>query len=178
MKYRKHVRLKGFDYSSNHYYFVTVCTRGREELFEPRVSQKYGHELPNFVVAAGPWPAQSVTNSDTVEKKLSNLEDKFNVDLDFYCLMSDHLHFIIALSRARQGRAATPDSDKKPVALPWVINAFKGWCTRSFGKSVWQPNYYEHIVRSEESLERIRNYILHNPWIEYGDINWKRIDPS
>lgn len=31
------------------------------------------------------------------------------------------------------------------------------------GVPVWQRNYYEHIVRSEESLTRIRQYIVDNP---------------
>lgn len=35
------------------------------------------------------------------------------------------------------------------------------------GKKVFQPNYYEHIIRSEYSLDRIRGYILHNPRVEY-----------
>jgi REP element-mobilizing transposase RayT len=179
LKYRRHIRLKGFDYSSSHYYFVTVCTRNRREFFEPRVSKRYGHELPGFVVAAGPWPAQSVISSNIVEQKLSNIEVNFDVDLDFYCLMPDHLHFIIALGQARQGRAATSDPDKKPPStLPWVINAFKGWCTRSCGKPIWQPNYYEHIIRSEEALNCIREYILRNPWVEYDEIDWKGLDPS
>jgi len=179
-KYRKHIRLKGFDYSSNHYYFVTICTKGRQELFEPRISKRYGHKLSDFVtdVAAGPWPAQSKINSDIAEFNLKDLENKFDVDLDFYCLMPNHLHFIVVLGQARQGRAVTPDSGKKPVALPWIINAFKGWCTRRFGKSLWQPNYYEHIIRSEDALDRIRGYILHNPYIEYDEINWKLLDPS
>jgi putative transposase len=176
-RYRKHIRLKGYDYSTPNYYFVTICTKNRQEFFEPRVSRKYGHELLSSV-AAGPWPAQSKINSNIVEFNLKDLENRFDVDLDFYCLMPDHLHFIVVLNQARQERAATSDSDKKPVALPWVINAFKGWCTRRFGRSVFQPNYYEHIIRSEDSLDRIRSYILQNPWIEYQDINWKLLDPS
>ena len=177
VRYRKHIRLKGFDYSQGLYYFVTLCARNREELFKPRISKKYGHDLPSSV-AAGPWPAQSKINSDIVEFNLKDLENKFDVGLDFYCLMPNHLHFIVVLGQARQGRAATPDLNKKPVALPWVINAFKGWCTRRLGCPVWQPNYYEHVIRSEEALDGIRAYILQNPYVEYNEINWKLLDPS
>ncbi|MGC8950794.1 MAG: transposase, partial [Chloroflexus sp.] len=31
------------------------------------------------------------------------------------------------------------------------------------GASVWQRNYYEHIIRNDESLNRIRDYIITNP---------------
>ncbi len=34
---------------------------------------------------------------------------------------------------------------------------------RSPGGLIWQRNYYEHIIRNEESLHRIRQYIHHNP---------------
>jgi len=40
-----------------------------------------------------------------------------------------------------------------------VINALR----RTPGAPVWQRNYYEHIIRSEESLQRIRDYIVINP---------------
>lgn len=31
------------------------------------------------------------------------------------------------------------------------------------GVPVWQRNYYEHIVRNEDELNRIREYIINNP---------------
>lgn len=172
-KFRKHIRLKGFDYGSGHYYFVTICTRDWKRFFAPRVFNRYKHCLPDFV-AAGPWPAQHAANADIVEENLLDLENKFDLGLDFYCLMPTHLHLIVALGQARRGRAATGDA--KPTALPWVINALKGWCTRRFGRIIWQPNYYEHIIRSESSLDKIRKYILRNPWVEYEEINWKKLD--
>jgi hypothetical protein len=36
-----------------------------------------------------------------------------------------------------------------------------GWTT--FQGRLWQRNYYEHVVRNEESLNRIRQYIVDNP---------------
>ena len=36
-----------------------------------------------------------------------------------------------------------------------------GWPT--FRRRLWQRNYYEHIIRDEESLNRIRRYIAENP---------------
>ncbi|MBI4129713.1 transposase, partial [Candidatus Roizmanbacteria bacterium] len=121
-------------------------------------------------VAAGPWPAQNNINTNIVEEKLLLLQTKFPVTIDFYCFMPDHMHVILALEQARRGRAATN--------LSWVINALKGWCTRTFHRSIFQPNFYEHIIRDENSLERIRKYILYNPLVEYGDIPWKKLDPE
>ena len=33
----------------------------------------------------------------------------------------------------------------------------------TLGISVWQRNYWEHVIRNEKSLENIRNYIMNNP---------------
>ncbi|HEX2229374.1 MAG TPA: transposase, partial [Candidatus Binatia bacterium] len=42
------------------------------------------------------------------------------------------------------------------------------------GVPVWQRNYYEHIVRVEKELDRIREYIVNNPtqW------EWDRENPE
>ncbi|MBI4130026.1 hypothetical protein HY468_01780 [Candidatus Roizmanbacteria bacterium] len=135
----------------------------------PRVSEKYGELLRNDVVA-GPWPAQNELNTGIVEEKLLLLQTIFPAEIDFYCIMPDHLHFIISLEQARQGRATT--------SLAWVINAFKGWCTRATGRRIFQPNFYEHIIRDETSLGRIRRYILYNPLVKYQEIPWNKLDPE
>jgi hypothetical protein len=57
-----------------------------------------------------------------------------------------------------------------PGSIPTIIRAFKSATTRRInewrgtpGARVWQRNYWEHIVRNEKALERIRRYILTNP---------------
>jgi len=187
IKYRKHIRLKGFDYSSSHYYFVTVCTKDGEELFEPFVDPKYGHELPDEIAAgivgdvAAPLCGARRKMTKIIVDKLNQIPKYYPAEVDFYVIMPNHLHMIIDIRESGK------------VSLALIIKAFKSWVTmeaqgaaqsaaatekqKPLG-SIWQPNYYEHIVRSEEALDNIRTYILHNPWIEYDDINWKRIDPS
>ncbi len=65
----------------------------------------------------------------------------------------------------------------KPVAgsLPTIIRSYKSAAARQInhmrqtpGQPVWHRNYYEHIIRSEAALNRIREYILYNParWSE------------
>jgi len=152
--YRRHLHLKEFDYSSSNYYFVTICTKNREKLFVSQLSEKYGELFPN--VAAGPWPANLVRNTNVLVSKLQMLEEKFPVEIDFYSIMSDHIHFILIINEARQRRAST---------LSWIINAFKGWCTRECKRSIFQPNYYEHVIRNEKYLDSIRKYILNNPMV-------------
>ena len=54
--------------------------------------------------------------------------------------------------------------------MPRVIGYYKMNTARQInqfrdivGEPVWQRNYFEHVIRDEKSLERIRTYILDNP---------------
>ena len=72
-----------------------------------------------------------------------------------YCLMPDHLHLLVRLVDQRQ-------------PLGRVIGAFKSWTTRQswqleYDGQLWQPRFYDHIVRKSEAGERIVGYILANP---------------
>ena len=168
LRYRNHIRLRGYDYSDPGYYFVTICTRGWEKLFVQAIDSKYGR-FEDLNVAARPWRAQK--NTDVVVEKLHLISEKFNAFVDFYVVMPDHLHFILVLKEAPQGGAAI-----RTTKLPWIINAFKGWCTRAFGRPGWQPSFYEHVIRNEGALRRIRRYIFNNPRVEHEAIDWSKLD--
>jgi REP element-mobilizing transposase RayT len=85
------------------------------------------------------------------------------VELDAFVVMPNHLHGILWLGGAK------PDADsERVVPLGEVLRTFKALSARSvrtrpmpqFG---WQRNYYEHVVRDEADLARIRQYIQDNP---------------
>jgi REP element-mobilizing transposase RayT len=97
-----------------------------------------------------------------------------NTEIDFYIFMSDHTHLILVITDTG---GACPAATKRP-SLGSIIGSFKAAASRLVGKSLWQPNYYEHIIRSESCLDRIRDYILRNPCMEYDEINWRLLDPS
>ncbi|MCR4263380.1 MAG: transposase [Candidatus Roizmanbacteria bacterium] len=173
MKFRKHIRLKEYDYSASNYYFVTVCTNYRKKLFVPRVSGKYGNLLPKNVVAA----SYAAKNTDVVIRTLQRLEEDYydNFEVDFYCVMSDHIHAIFAFHDQIKRKGAIRSRNYK---LSDIITAFKSLVTRQIGSKIFQPSFYEHVIRSDSSLERIRNYILHNPFVAYVEIPWKKLDPN
>ncbi|MGQ9535004.1 MAG: transposase, partial [bacterium] len=88
------------------------------------------------------------------------LQTRFSgVKIDIVSIMPDHLHFIIFLSESQ-------------VVLPRIIQAFKSLTTlhlkqAGFKSDVyWQKNYYEHIIRNEKALQKIREYIKYNPLVE------------
>ncbi len=74
--------------------------------------------------------------------------------------MPDHIHMILAL-------------DDCPLALGEVVRRFKARIAHELDVKVWQPNYYEHVVRNEKVLDKIREYIQNNP--EDEKIKWDEI---
>ena len=177
MKFRKHIRLKEFDYSNPNYYFITICADYRKKLFVPRVSRKYGDLLSRDVTTNVVAASYAAKNTDIVEKTFHRLQQDYyeNLEVDFYCIMPDHFHVILAFHDHVRRKGAIRSRNYK---LSDVITASKSLVTRQIGFSVFQPNFYEHVIRSDSSLERIRNYILHNPFAAHHDIPWKQLDPN
>ncbi len=92
-----------------------------------------------------------------LEGELRDVESRFDgVMIDYYTIMQNHLHVIFILYKAE-------------VSLSKVIQAFKSKSTRKLkkegfeGRVFWQRNYYEHIIRDENALQKIRIYIQNNP---------------
>ena len=96
------------------------------------------------------------------------------IELDASVVMPNHFHGIILIpGRGTACRAPTRAEFGKPVAssLPTIIRSFKSATTKriretagNHGLVVWQRNYFEHIVRDDDAMERIRQYIVGNPW--------------
>jgi REP element-mobilizing transposase RayT len=93
-----------------------------------------------------------------------------NVELDEYIIMPNHLHGIIVLHKiVGTLRRGVHKSDRLIAdSLGSIIGQFKGACTRRIranGKMdfAWQPRYFDHIIRNEIDLHRIRKYIHENP---------------
>ncbi len=153
--HRRSIRLKGYDYAQAGAYFVTMCTQNRACLFGEVVDgQMRVNECGRVVADSWMWLSARYPH----------------VDLDEWVVMPNHLHGIIILTGpdGRGGSRTAPTENRKPIGR--LIGAFKTVSTKrlntmhnSPGVPVWQRNYYEHIVRSEESLHQIRRYIVDNP---------------
>jgi REP element-mobilizing transposase RayT len=153
---RKTLRLKDFDYSQPGAYFVTICVRNKRCLLgsiadsEMRLS-RYG------LMAAESWEWLSSAYKYVV--------------LDAWTIMPNHLHGIIFINQpCRGGSRAAPTSEFKIKPLGQIIGAFKSISTKQInihqqmpGIPFWQRGFHEHVIRHEESLIRIRDYIATNP---------------
>ncbi len=155
-------RLRGWDYASNAFYFVTICTRERLPLLGEIVNGKM------ILSRAG-----RIAN----EEWLQSAEVRSDVTIDQYIVMPDHVHGIIVLQGQRFEVAAksieTPHRGVSTArlaagSLGAIVGQFKSVCSKriraagltDFG---WQPRFYDHIIRDEKSLDNIRQYIADNP---------------
>jgi putative transposase len=112
---------------------------------------------------------------DVVERCWGAIPDHFGeVELDEYIVMPNHIHGILFLTGNEKGAACgAPTEDgplTRPISVGSIVRLFKSSASKesrllglSTLGSVWQRNYYEHVIRDHESLNRIREYILTNP---------------
>ncbi len=175
--HRRSIRLPGYDYAQAGWYFVTFVTQQRECLLS---------RIVDATVVLEP-AGQAVLDVGMA------LPERFpTVVLDTVVIMPNHVHAIIGLlpTDAVAGGAAccAPTANATvatgggaaccaptaasttALALGAVLRAWKSLAAVGVNAAlrragpVWQRNYYEHIIRSERSLERIRQYLLDNPW--------------
>jgi len=80
--------------------------------------------------------------------------------------------------RVRRGGSRTaPTKKRKPLGR--LIGAFKTVSTKQInaiqdtpGTRLWQRNYYEHIIRNDHDLDRVREYVINNPKNWENDENY------
>ena len=153
-------RLEGWDYGSHGLYFVTICTHGRECLFGEVVD---GEMRLNDAGQAA-------------QAEWVRLPECFqSIELDEFVIMPNHLHGIILVGAglAPPGGAVGALLAAPPASAPTlgdILRAFKSISAIAVnrllgrsGRSLWQRNYYEHVIRNEDELARIREYIANNP---------------
>ncbi len=153
--HRRSIRLKEYDYSQPGAYFVTICTRERECLFGEIVDGEMRLNGAGQIMADA-WRWLGVQYP--------------YVGLDGSVVMPNHLHGIIVIcDDVRRGVSRNaPTKTRKPLGR--LIGAFKTVSTKRLNESrltegapLWQRDFYEHVVRNEDELEAIREYIVSNP---------------
>lgn len=153
--HRRSIRLKHYDYSQAGTYFVTICTHNKECLFgDVRNGEMLLNECGQFAWKGWEWLANQYEYTD----------------IDEFVIMPNHLHGILIINDCAGGSLTARTS--KPLGS--LIGAYKTVSSKQInlirntpGISVWQRNYYEHIIRSEQEMNKIREYIINNP------LNWE-----
>jgi len=152
---RRSIRLKGYDYASPGAYFLTVCAHGKECIFD----------VPELL--------------DAVEEAWRAIPLHMpNVRPDEFVIMPNHVHGILWILEGNvvgaQHAAPLPKARTlaaRPGSLGAMVRSFKAAAAKrvneirgTSGASVWQRNYYERVIRNEDELGSIREYIHLNPF--------------
>ena len=174
---RRSIRLKGYDYSQPGLYFITICCQDRACLFGRVVNDEM--ELNDAGKIA--------------EQYWLDIPKHFpNVVLHEYVVMPNHVHGIIEIAETdgmdiggadivgaknfsplrHTPHQPQPSPPQRPrgtsKTIGSMVRGFKIGVTKWMRNNtnvhdVWQRNYYEHIIRDEQSYHRIAEYIKNNP---------------
>ena len=171
--HRRSIRLPGYDYSQTGAYFVTICAYQRQCLFGDVVDgqmvlNQYG------AIVADEWQKSSIIRQE--------------IELDEWVVMPNHFHGIVIIQNSvgknrdrivgANGRSPLQDHASvrmKPKSLSSLMAGFKSITTKKINilrdapaTPLWQRNYYEHIIRDRDAMDKIRQYIINNP------VSWER----
>jgi len=182
--HRRSIRIPGYDYSQEGWYYITICTQDNTCIFG---------QLTNDNIRLN-------SGGRMVETWWRKIPAKFqSIQTDQYIVMPNHFHGIININaRATPCDPPTPveaaprgrldpnvesplthnksgQSRRIAPTLGDIVRWFKTMTSNQYIKGVkqnawppfpgrlWQRNYYEHIIRNEEELNQIRQYIADNP---------------
>ena len=162
-------RLRGWDYSNNGCYFITIVTAERQMLFgDIREGKMVLNEMGQIV-------------QNEFFKSFEIREELF---LGAFVLMPDHLHTVIILDNMKkvpeiQQHTGDKTLHRPPKSISSFVAGFKSATVQSIdnwidtnGSSMgkfnrrnplWQANYHDHIIRNENEYRAIVDYIDENP---------------
>jgi len=194
--HRRSIRLKGYDYSRAGAYFVTICTQTRACLFGEISDGKMKLNDPGTMVQTV-WD-EIETHYPVIET------DEFVIMPNHIhgiiviigtnhagagpraCPCDAQPHKMEQPQGGQRNETGHPQGIAPTLSLPDVVHRFKSLTTKRYIDGVkqngwppfpgrlWQRNYYEHIIRNENELNRIRQYIINNP------VRWEmdRVNPN
>jgi REP element-mobilizing transposase RayT len=115
---RKSTRLKEYDYSQFGYYFISICMKIRKEFFSI---------IENSIVVLSKF-------GKIIDEVLINIPSYYNVEIDCYIIMPDHIHLIIILDN---------DESKKNYSLSDVIGKFKSFSCKKIREVLEDDEKFE-----------------------------------
>lgn len=158
---RKSIRLQYYDYAQPGFYFITICTYKMRHIFGEIFN---GHMILNHYgeVAKRNW-----MNTENVRS---------NIKMGSFVVMPNHMHAVFeiidsGISNVGVCDTPLPRKFKSPSnSVGAIVRGYKSTVTKQINQiretsvpKIWQRNYHEHIIRDQESLNKIAEYIEMNP---------------
>lgn len=151
--HRQSIRLKGYDYSANGAYFITICTYEK--------THRFGHIRDGIMYLNA--------NGRFIRECFLRLKEKFPmIEQGDFIVMSNHFHCILfirpAETKAETGNPMTAIPAAASPTIGRIIGYFKYATTKGIdgAEKLWQRNYHDHIIRNERDFEKISSYIINN----------------
>jgi|GEM_PF-774828 len=159
---RKNIRLRGFDYTNNGLYYVTICCANRENIFGEVVKApncNHHEKRPCNTIAEGEYCTKLNQKGEVCKRVLEEIQSsQKQIWLREFIVMPNHIHFIAVISQNYEGA----------MSLATFVRFVKSSITRAIHElwpedDIWQKRYFEHIIRDDTDYERIVEYIATNP---------------
>ncbi len=178
--HRRSIRLRGADYSDSGAYFITMCAAKQKSIFG---------KIENGRTVLNPL-------SEIIRACWIGIPQHFaHASIKEFIVMPNHLQGIVTLSVGARyivpfdREARTPERFQKPVkgSIPTIVRTFKAAVARQArkelgidGRSIWQRNYFERVLREGQDYADVSRYIVENPmrW-EWDEENpRRRVEPK
>lgn len=178
MRNRRHNRMKGYDYSRDNLYFVTICVYGMRCCL--------GDVVDFNVNAVGTSRDLSVRDANInindrrenssqkimqlnefgkiVEARLNWLEERYKyVVIHSKIVMPNHVHAILEIDRS-----LVAENEVKIKSLSELVGAFKTTASKlihnaEFSDFKWKRSFHDHIIKDDKAYRNISDYIHNNP---------------
>lgn len=176
---RKNQRLKNYDYSQNWYYFVTICTKDREDFFWEIIEWK--------MILNEYW---KIAENEILKTE----EIRKEIKIDIFVIMPNHLHLLVVIGNdvnteivGNTGPCSlqmqscslqienTIQKEKQTINdftknnLSNAIQRIKSSITKEIRNKYndfifwWQKSFFDKIIKNDEQLNKTREYIINNP---------------
>jgi putative transposase len=186
---RKNIRLGNFDYRSECSHFLTICTGNREHFFG-KIRDKKMELSPIGEIAHFFWTDIPKHFPHVILDEFIIMPNHMHgiIKLDYSIIRTCHYetsprnnnktpigpcHGMALLSNPERSpnsrqiqfnKFGYPVSGSVSVIINHFKSAVKRWCnTNGYDYFFWQPRFYDHIIKNQKDLMRIRKYIKLNP---------------
>ncbi len=174
-KYRvKSTRLECWDYSNPGFYFVTICTKDRVNMFGEIKEEKMILNELGYIV----------------KQYLKQIDAHFRfIKIDSFIIMPNHVHLIMSIRFKQRrdvamlrlyGNAQMSNISPKSGSLSSIIRSYKSICKKIINIQFkhysfrWQQGFYDRIMRTDLDLWKCRKYIQNNPSNWENDRNYRK----
>ncbi|MDQ2179922.1 transposase [Marinifilum sp. D714] len=174
MRARKNIRLRNYDYRSQGWYFITICTQNREHDFG---------DIREGKMELSPIGKQANVFLEEIPEHFTQVE------LGEFVVMPNHIHILIGigvgtrdivsannLNNMSGNNIDMPDNKEQieqfggslSGSISTIIGQFKStlsrWCNKNgYAWFAWQSRFHDHVVRDQKDYDRIQEYIINNP---------------